>query len=217
MLDKGQEDDWFSSRFIIGCAIAAAVGIVVFISRELSTDHPIVDLRLFKKRNFTMTQIVMFMVGASLYSSTVHDPAVSAAAHGLLRGTIRPRPLHRRPGAHGALPRLRIHQHQARSTLHRDVRIHPHDHRSLPHDQPQPRRQLRHRRKLARCDRLRPALPLRAHQYHVLHRNSAEQVQRGERNEFPDAQRGRKRRHYPSSPRCWCAAPSLTSPPSQQT
>ena len=74
MLDKGQEDDWFSSRFIIGCAIAAAVGIVVFISRELSTDHPIVDLRLFKKRNFTMTQIVMFMVGASLYSSTVMIP-----------------------------------------------------------------------------------------------------------------------------------------------
>ena len=74
MLDKGQEDDWFSSRFIIGCAVAAAVGIVVFISRELTTDHPIVDLRLFKKRNFTMTQIVMFMVGASLYSSTVMIP-----------------------------------------------------------------------------------------------------------------------------------------------
>jgi MFS transporter, DHA2 family, multidrug resistance protein len=74
MLDKGQEDDWFSSRFIVSCAVAAAVGIVVFISRELSTDHPIVDLRLFKRRNFTMTQIVMFMVGASLYSSTVMIP-----------------------------------------------------------------------------------------------------------------------------------------------
>ena len=49
MLDKGQEDDWFSSRFIVSCAFAAGLGIILFLVRELSTDHPIVDLRLFKK------------------------------------------------------------------------------------------------------------------------------------------------------------------------
>ena len=74
MLDKGQEDDWFSSRFILVCAFAAALGFVLFLVRELKTDHPIVDLRLFKKRNFAMTQIVMFTVGASLYSTTVLIP-----------------------------------------------------------------------------------------------------------------------------------------------
>jgi DHA2 family multidrug resistance protein len=74
MLDKGQEDDWFSSRFIVSCAFAAGFGIILFLVRELSTDHPIVDLRLFKKRNFAMTQIVMFTVGASLYSTTVLIP-----------------------------------------------------------------------------------------------------------------------------------------------
>jgi MFS transporter, DHA2 family, multidrug resistance protein len=74
MLDKGQEDDWFSSRFIVGCAVAAGAGLVLFLARELTTDHPIIDLRLFRKRNFAMTQLVMFMVGASLYSSTVLIP-----------------------------------------------------------------------------------------------------------------------------------------------
>jgi DHA2 family multidrug resistance protein len=74
LLDKGQEDDWFGSRFIVTCTVLAAVGFIIFLWRELSVDHPIVDLRLFKKRNFAMTQLVMFMVGASLYSTTVLIP-----------------------------------------------------------------------------------------------------------------------------------------------
>ncbi len=74
MLDKGQEDDWFSSRFIVACALAAGVGVILFLVRELTTEHPIVDLQLFRKRNFAMTQLVMFMVGASLYSTTVLIP-----------------------------------------------------------------------------------------------------------------------------------------------
>jgi DHA2 family multidrug resistance protein len=74
MLDKGQEDDWFSSRFIVSCTIAASVGLALFLWREFHTDHPILDLRLFGRRNVGMTQLVMFMVGTSLYSSTVLIP-----------------------------------------------------------------------------------------------------------------------------------------------
>ncbi len=74
LLDKGQEDDWFSSNFIVGCAIASAIGFVFFLWRELAIEHPIVDLKLFKKRNFAMTQIVLFAVGAALYSTTVLIP-----------------------------------------------------------------------------------------------------------------------------------------------
>jgi len=74
MLDKGQEDDWFSSRFIVTCAFAAAITLLLFLVRELTTEHPIVDLQLFRNRNFAMTQLVMFMVGASLYSTTVLIP-----------------------------------------------------------------------------------------------------------------------------------------------
>ena len=74
MLDKGQEDDWFSSRFIITLAVIAVIGLALFFWRELSIDHPVLDLRLFARRNVGTTQFVMFMVGVSLYSSTVLIP-----------------------------------------------------------------------------------------------------------------------------------------------
>jgi DHA2 family multidrug resistance protein len=74
MLDKGQEDDWLSSRFICTLVVTGAVGLVLFFWRELTIAHPILDLRLFLRRNVGMTQLVMFMVGVSLYSSTVLIP-----------------------------------------------------------------------------------------------------------------------------------------------
>ncbi len=74
MLDKGQEDDWFGSRFIITLAVVAVVGLALFFWRELSIQHPVLDLRLFGRRNVGTTQFVMFMVGVSLYSSTVLIP-----------------------------------------------------------------------------------------------------------------------------------------------
>jgi len=74
MLDKGQEDDWFSSRFITTLAVIAVIGLALFFWRELRIDHPVLDLRLFARRNVGTTQFVMFMVGVSLYSSTVLIP-----------------------------------------------------------------------------------------------------------------------------------------------
>ena len=74
MLDKGQEDDWFSSRFITTCCVVSAIGLVIFVWRQLNVVHPILDLRLFAQRNVGTTMFVMFMVGVSLYSSTVLIP-----------------------------------------------------------------------------------------------------------------------------------------------
>ncbi len=74
MLDKGQEDDWFGSSFIITLFVVTVIGLIIFIARELSVEHPVLDLRLFAQRNVGMTQLVMFMVGMSLYSSTVLIP-----------------------------------------------------------------------------------------------------------------------------------------------
>ena len=74
MLDKGQEDDWLSSSFIRTSLVVAIITFALFLWRELRIDHPIVDLHLFKRRNVAMTQLVMFMVGASLYSTTVLIP-----------------------------------------------------------------------------------------------------------------------------------------------
>jgi DHA2 family multidrug resistance protein len=74
LLDKGQEDDWFSSHFIVICTLIAAIGLVVFVIRQLNVEHPILDLRLLAQRNVGTTMFVMFMVGVSLYSSTVLIP-----------------------------------------------------------------------------------------------------------------------------------------------
>ncbi|HUY82661.1 MAG TPA: DHA2 family efflux MFS transporter permease subunit [Acidobacteriaceae bacterium] len=74
MLDKGQEKDWFGSNLIITCALLAGVGLIVFLWRELTTEHPVIDVSLYRSRNFTMTQIVMLVIGAALYSTTVMIP-----------------------------------------------------------------------------------------------------------------------------------------------
>src|SRR5579863_2633651 len=73
-LDKGQEDDWFSSRFITTLFVIAAIGLVVFVWRQLRIEHPILDQRLLAQRNVGTTMFVMFMVGVSLYSTTVLIP-----------------------------------------------------------------------------------------------------------------------------------------------
>jgi DHA2 family multidrug resistance protein len=74
MLDKGQEKDWFSSHLIVACAFLAGIGFIAFLWRELTTPHPIIDLSLYRSRNFSMTQIVMLVIGAALYATTVMIP-----------------------------------------------------------------------------------------------------------------------------------------------
>ena len=87
MLDKGQEADWFSSHFIVSLAVIAVVAFACFLYREFHVEHPVLDLRLYMRRNVGMTQLVLFMVGLSLYTSTVFIPAVSSGDHGLQRAT----------------------------------------------------------------------------------------------------------------------------------
>jgi DHA2 family multidrug resistance protein len=52
MLDLGKEKDWFASPLIVTLAAVAAVGFLFFVAWELTDEHPVVELRLFKIRNF---------------------------------------------------------------------------------------------------------------------------------------------------------------------
>jgi DHA2 family multidrug resistance protein len=74
MLDKGQEDDWFSSHFIVALAVLAVVGLGGLIVRELKAAHPIIDLSVFKYRSFAVGTFLMTVVGFVLYGSTVLLP-----------------------------------------------------------------------------------------------------------------------------------------------
>ncbi|MFT3930826.1 MAG: DHA2 family efflux MFS transporter permease subunit [Spongiibacteraceae bacterium] len=62
MLDKGKELDWFNSSAITGLGIVALMGFVFFLIWELNEKHPIVDLSLFKRRNF-WAGVVAFSFG----------------------------------------------------------------------------------------------------------------------------------------------------------
>src|SRR5215467_6597799 len=74
MLDKGQEDDWFGSHFILTLAVLAAVGLVSLVIWEWYQKEPIVDVRLFKNVNFLGANVMMFILGIMLFSSLVMMP-----------------------------------------------------------------------------------------------------------------------------------------------
>lgn len=62
MLDKGNELDWLGSPFITTLAVMAGLGFVLFIIWELTEKHPVVDLTLFKERNFTLGILALCMM-----------------------------------------------------------------------------------------------------------------------------------------------------------
>jgi len=67
VLDKGQEEDWFASSFITGFSVVAAVSLVSFVLWERKQSHPIVDVRMFRERNFAVSNAMMLILGLSLY------------------------------------------------------------------------------------------------------------------------------------------------------
>jgi MFS transporter, DHA2 family, multidrug resistance protein len=70
MLDLGKENDWFHSPLIVGLAVVAAVGFAFFLAWELTDEHPVVELRLFKLRNF-WTGTLSTAVGYGLFFGNV--------------------------------------------------------------------------------------------------------------------------------------------------
>lgn len=74
VLDKGQEDDWFGSNFILTLTVVSIICLVSLIVWELTVKEPILDFRLFKNLNFANASVMMFMVGAGSFSTTVLMP-----------------------------------------------------------------------------------------------------------------------------------------------
>jgi DHA2 family multidrug resistance protein len=74
VLDKGQELDWFGSNFIRVLCIFAVGALAAFVIRELTTEHPIVDLSIFKIRTYATGVFLMTVLGFVLYGSTVLVP-----------------------------------------------------------------------------------------------------------------------------------------------
>jgi DHA2 family multidrug resistance protein len=71
MLDRGEDDDWFGSSFIRILAVLAVIGLVGGVYWLLYARKPIVDLRVFKDRNFAVGALTMFAMAVVLYGSIV--------------------------------------------------------------------------------------------------------------------------------------------------
>jgi DHA2 family multidrug resistance protein len=74
VLERGERDDWFSASYIVVLSIFAAVGIVAFIWRELTAEHPVVELHVFKDRSLAVGTLFTFILGFGLYSSVFIFP-----------------------------------------------------------------------------------------------------------------------------------------------
>jgi DHA2 family multidrug resistance protein len=74
VLDKGQEKDWFASSWITWLTVISAASFLAMIARELVTAEPIVDLRVFRDRNFGIGNVVNALTMAVMYSGLTTVP-----------------------------------------------------------------------------------------------------------------------------------------------
>lgn len=68
MLDKGNEEDWFNSNFIIATAIVSAIALATFLIWELTDKEPIVNLKLFRHRNFSAGTLTLMLSYGGFFS-----------------------------------------------------------------------------------------------------------------------------------------------------
>jgi len=74
LLDKGQEDDWFGSRFITTLVVVATVCLISLVVWEWFQRAPIIDVHMFRSFNFASSSLMMFVLGILLFSSLVLMP-----------------------------------------------------------------------------------------------------------------------------------------------
>ncbi len=74
LLDKGNELDWFASKFIIALAVTATVALLTFVVWELGEPAPLVDLHLFRRRNFTVGSVCLLLGSMAFFAVVVIIP-----------------------------------------------------------------------------------------------------------------------------------------------
>jgi len=82
LLDRGQIDDWFGSRFIIWCFVIGITCLSAAVFWELHVPDPIIDFRLLKVRNFALANVFYFVFGFGLFASTTMIPQLLQSLYG---------------------------------------------------------------------------------------------------------------------------------------
>lgn len=82
MLDQGKELDWFNSTEIITLTVVAVVALLFLVVWELTDDHPVVDLSLFKSRNFTIGCLCISLAYMLYFGAIVLLPQLLQEVYG---------------------------------------------------------------------------------------------------------------------------------------
>lgn len=82
VLDRGQREDWFESRFIVSFFVIAMITLLTAVVWELRQPDPVVEIRLLKERNFALANSFYFLFGFVLFGSTVLIPQMLQSLYG---------------------------------------------------------------------------------------------------------------------------------------
>lgn len=74
VLEKGESEDWFETRYITILTISTVIAGIIFFWRQLTVDHPILNIRLLKERQFAVGTFFAFIQGVGLYASVFVIP-----------------------------------------------------------------------------------------------------------------------------------------------
>jgi DHA2 family multidrug resistance protein len=82
LLDRGQIDDWFGSRFIIGMFVIGVGCLTTAVFWELRQPDPVIDFHMLKVRNFAIANLFYFVFGFGLFASTTMIPQLLQSLYG---------------------------------------------------------------------------------------------------------------------------------------
>jgi DHA2 family multidrug resistance protein len=74
VLEKGETEDWFTTPYITVLSVTSVLGLLLFIWRETTTDHPIVNFKIMRHRSFSVGMFTSFILGFGLYGSVFVFP-----------------------------------------------------------------------------------------------------------------------------------------------
>jgi MFS transporter, DHA2 family, multidrug resistance protein len=82
VLDRGQQDDWFESQFIIWFLVVGVSALVVAVVWEWRHPDPVVEIQLLRERNFALSNVLYFLFSFVLFGSTVLIPQMLQSLYG---------------------------------------------------------------------------------------------------------------------------------------
>ncbi|TRX35615.1 DHA2 family efflux MFS transporter permease subunit [Flavobacterium restrictum] len=82
VLEHGQQDDWFNDALIVTLSVVCVFGLLLFVWREMTYKHPIVNLKVLKDSNLRIGTVMCFILGFGLYGSTFIIPIYTQSVLG---------------------------------------------------------------------------------------------------------------------------------------